>query len=68
MSEAKKNVPAEPDVKEEELDKVSGGVQASVIRATEVDAFGKKVKHEPEETEQQRHWRIMRENTGSSYM
>lgn len=69
MTENKKAVNPSPELKDEELDKVSGGIQATVVYGDKGPGeFGENKPKPQEETEEQRHRRLMLEAEGSTFL
>ena len=69
MSENRKIENPSSELNDEALDKVSGGVQAGLITQGGQGEFSDtKPKEEKEETEEERHRRLMRQAEGSTYL
>ena len=68
MSEDKKIEKTSSELNDEALDRVSGGVQAGLITKGGRGEFGDTKPKKEEETEEQRHRRLMLELEGKSYL
>lgn len=68
MSEHKKIENPSSELNDEALDRVSGGVQAGLITQGGRGEFGDTKPKKEEETEAQRHRRLMLELEGKSYL
>lgn len=67
MEEKKKDLI--PEIGDEALDKISGGLQATVANGDKGPGeFGENKPKKPEETEQQRQRRLMMQIEGSGYL
>ena len=69
MNEDKKNDRMNRELQDEELDTVSGGVQAGIFTEGGHNEFGDTAKpNQPAETEEERRMRLIRQKEGKGYL